>query len=196
MTPSCKYAPCQRASSTKATGYCHTHYWRSRNGKRMDEPIKERKSPQENFWEKVQKTQYCWVWTGYKFAEGYGGLLLGGKVVRAHRISYEWAYGRIPDGMQVDHTCWNPSCVNPHHLRLATNAWNAQNRSGPGENNTSGYRGVSFHRATGKWQAYATVNGKRTHLGLHESAESAAAVGTAWRRENMPYSVMDRKKVS
>jgi hypothetical protein len=41
-------------------------------------------------------------------------------------------------------------------------------------NNTSGYKGVSFHKQSGLWAAYINVNGKRTSLRTHNTAEDAA----------------------
>ena len=62
-------------------------------------------------------TSGCWLWTGMeKF--GYGMLKVGGKLRRAHRISYELHVGRIPDGIDVLHACDVPGCVNPAHLFL------------------------------------------------------------------------------
>ena len=46
-------------------------------------------------------------------------------VVLAHRAAWEAAHGPIPDGMTVDHTCFERRCVNPEHLRLLTHAQNA-----------------------------------------------------------------------
>lgn len=60
----------------------------------------------------------CWDWLLYKGSLGYGqvGVKGTGKVVPAHRFIYEQHKGPIPDGLELDHLCRNPSCVNPEHL--------------------------------------------------------------------------------
>jgi hypothetical protein len=48
----------------------------------------------------------------------------GEKLIRAHRLSYEIHYGKIPDGMLVLHSCDNKLCVNPSHLSCGDHSQN------------------------------------------------------------------------
>jgi hypothetical protein len=82
--------------------------------------------PQDVFEKRIEKTAGCWIWTGAKNNYGYGIFLLpGDKPVRAHRYSYEFFTGKkIPNGMIIMHSCDNPPCVNPAHLRVATKSEN------------------------------------------------------------------------
>lgn len=96
-----------------------------------DRPIAER------FWEKVEKTAGCWLWTGQKHPQGYGFLDIKNSsnkrvVLIASRVIWEWENGPIPDGMQVCHSCDNPPCVNPAHLFLGTNQDNIDDKVAKG----------------------------------------------------------------
>lgn len=72
------------------------------------------------FWQKVDKSAGCWLWTGAQHPAGYGHIKIAGKVEAAHRVSYEMAHGPIPDGLVIDHLCRVPACVNPDHLEAVT----------------------------------------------------------------------------
>lgn len=133
----------------------------------------------ERFWAKVRRgsAEECWTWTGAQ-RRGYGRFSLGRSNRLAHRISYIMEVGAVPEGMDLDHACRNRLCVNPAHLRAATRSQNAIN-SKLRTDNTSGYKGVSLHRPTGKWTAYITSRENvdmpygRKFLGYYETAEDA-----------------------
>ncbi len=67
----------------------------------------------------------CWCWIGGTDQCGYGCWAAYGET-RAHRASYILHRGAIPVGLHVLHTCDNPGCVNPEHLRLGTHQDNIE----------------------------------------------------------------------
>lgn len=77
------------------------------------------------FWERVDKSggpDACWPWTGYRDIRGQYGAFntVGGRRARAPRLAYELAVGPISDGDFILHSCNNPPCCNPKHLRPGT----------------------------------------------------------------------------
>lgn len=79
----------------------------------------------------------------------------------------------VSDGLTVDHENGNRLDNRRANLRAATRAQQQYNR-GRGCNNTSGFKGVSFHRKTGRWRATIQLDGRHRHLGLFDDAETAA----------------------
>lgn len=71
------------------------------------------------FYGKVVVGDDCWEWQGHRL-RGYGQFSYKNKIVRAHRWAYEYHVGPIPEGLQIDHICENPSCVRWDHLVPAT----------------------------------------------------------------------------
>jgi hypothetical protein len=92
------------------------------------------------FWSRVQipapcfDYSPCWNWQGSLDRHGYGQFKLGFGLspLRAHRIAYEACKGEIPEGMHVLHSCDNPRCCNPDHLRVGTHADNMADREARG----------------------------------------------------------------
>lgn len=69
----------------------------------------------------------CWIWCGTVDKNGYGYIKAGGdtKLNRlVHCVSYEHYKGAVPVGLEIDHLCRNPSCVNPDHLEAVTHQVN------------------------------------------------------------------------
>jgi HNH endonuclease len=79
----------------------------------------------DRFFNKVQKTDSCWLWTGSIEANGYGRFRAPNKV-SAHRFSYETFVGHISSGLVIDHLCRVRNCVNPEHLEAVTHLENVR----------------------------------------------------------------------
>ena len=129
---------------------------------------------EDRFWEKVQKTDECWIWTGYLDDKGYGRFNIKNVPKLAHRLSYELIIGYEKN--RLDHRCHIKNCVNPEHLRPVTNKENGENKKGPPANNKSGYLGVSWSASAGKWLARVQHNGKcydSYHEDVHDAGETA-----------------------
>lgn len=73
-------------------------------------------------------TPGCWLWVRQLYPSGYGCFSTKNRRYRAHRYSYETYKGAIPPRMHVLHSCDNPRCVNPDHLRIGTDFDNTQDK--------------------------------------------------------------------
>lgn len=80
-------------------------------------------TPENRFWGRVTKTDSCWLWAR-PHSNGYGYITVNGKKYLAHRLSYVWANGPVPEGLELDHLCRVRSCVNPAHLEAVTSKEN------------------------------------------------------------------------
>lgn len=75
---------------------------------------------------RVQPQGECLIFTGRLNNRGYGVVSVNNRGRYAHRIAYEHHWGPIPDSLVIDHLCRTPSCVNPDHLEVVTQAENVR----------------------------------------------------------------------
>jgi hypothetical protein len=98
-----------------------------------------------NFWSKVTPDETgCWIWTGAISRRGYGQFAVNQRTKSTHRLAYTVLAGEIPNGLQIDHLCHNPSecqpviaseckhraCCNPDHLEPVTSRVNIRRAMG------------------------------------------------------------------
>lgn len=111
---------------------------------------------------------------GAKHPSGYIVITFNSRTYKLHRLIWILLFGQIPDGFYLDHINGNRTDNRLQNLRLATNAQNQQNRPAP-KNNSSGYRGVCWHKQMQKWWARYTHNGVRYSVGMFDTPEAAYA---------------------
>lgn len=131
----CTIEGCDRL--VHARGWCGKHYncWLA-TGNPIAKYIKN--DDPKRFWSQVFKTDTCWFWIGGTTNMwGYGQILIKKKLILVHRYSFFLHHGYWPTPCCL-HSCDNPLCVNPAHLREGTNQDNsndavARNRRPKGE---------------------------------------------------------------
>lgn len=108
---------------------------------------------ERRFWARVDRNgpNGCWLWIGRLDTKGYG--LWDPRWRRpksAHITAYEWTRGPVPAGLELDHLCRVPACVNPDHLEPVTKLVNIRRGVSPSAINarkTHCRRGHPFDRA-------------------------------------------------
>lgn len=113
-----------------------------------------------------------WKWQVYLDRDGRAYAVhkraFPNKDIYLHRFIMD-----APPGTLVDHKDGNGLNCQRHNMRLATHSDNMHN-SKKHKDNRSGYKGASYHRASGKWRGQIQINGILHHLGLFDTAEEAA----------------------
>jgi hypothetical protein len=166
-----------------------------------------KRSLEDRFWEKVRKSDGCWLWIGARSPSGYGHINAGGHngdILYAHRVSYELHFGPIPEGLDVCHSCdkdYPPgdityrSCVRPDHFFLGTQAENIADMGSKGRNHMQTHPETTRGERNGR--AKLTVAGVREvrrlveeglsksevarRFGVSQTAVHYAVTGKTWR---------------
>jgi len=138
----CSIDGCEKDALQK--GMCRPHYqswWKHGDPLHVDK-FPHFGSPEARFWSKVEKTDSCWMWTAQISVAGYGKFYFEGSPWLAHRFSYQFFVGPIPEGLTIDHVCHSNSdceegslclhrrCVNPDHLEPVTQEENVARMNG------------------------------------------------------------------
>lgn len=177
----------------KGRGWCGMHYarWRKHGDthtvhKNSGKRGRRHKDLDAHILSMTERVGSCLMWQGAITNNGYGVLhteIDGQRYHYAHRVSYRVFTGEIPEGMQIDHMCHNRACVEPTHLRLATNAQNHENLRAARSDSRSGIRGAIWSTQKGKWAAIVYAGGKRHHGGFFSTAAEAGRVAEKMRGE-------------
>lgn len=109
-------------------------------------------------------------------------IMLDGKTYLAHRLAWLYVYGYSPTGDKpfIDHINGKPADNRLINLRVCSHSENQRNTKKP-KRNTSGFKGVSYHKVIGKFCAYIvnSSTGKTEYLGLYDTPEEASVVQIA-----------------
>jgi len=110
---------------------------------------------------------------GSKDKDGYLVVWMNRRKNRypVHRIIWAYIHGEWPKD-QIDHVNGAKDDNRLINLREATTAQNMRN-VGKQSHNTSGFKGVSWHKLRNKWRSDIKINGKQLSLGLFNTPEEA-----------------------
>ena len=126
-----------------------------------------------------------WEWTSSKNSQGYGHITIMNDHYRAHRVSYAFAYGKIPDGKIICHKCHNPSCIRPDHLYAGTyvdNAQDAVDRGTIGELGKENAKEIREKYSTGNYIQSDLAN----EYGISNSLVCHVIKGKKWKSAGGP----------
>ena len=110
--------------------------------------------------------------TGRPCSSGGLQIMIGYKQYMSHRLAWLYMTGKWPLD-EIDHINGDPSDNRFCNLREATGGQNKLNK-GKYKNNKSGYKGVHFHKQSGKWRARIWFGRKSVSLGLFDTPEEAS----------------------
>lgn len=123
----------------------------------------------------IKKDSGCWEWEGSRDKNGYG--ICSNRILkerRAHRASFRLFIGEIPNDLVLRHSCHNPPCCNPDHLKVGTVKDNARDCVEAGRS-TKGFKNGRCKLTEEEYQYIVSQKGKifATKLARHVSINSS-----------------------
>ena len=132
----------------------------------------------------------CWVWQRSLTRLGYPMVKRGGRNIPAYQWEWEQANGAVPSGLELDHLCRVPACVNPAHLEAVTHAENCRRgASAKLTPKTAAAIRSAQTRGSGRSRARAnlpTVNELAAEFGVNPATIYRVRNGQAWKSEDEP----------
>lgn len=105
--------------------------------------------------------------------DGYRVVRVDDVLLYEHRVAWAIVHGVWVN--EIDHKDRVPSNNVLLNLRPAEPVQNKWNTRRP-ITNTSGFKGVAWHKQAKRWRAYFKQDGRQVSLGLFDTAEAAFAV--------------------
>jgi hypothetical protein len=123
----------------------------------------------------------CWVYTHGRNQGGYGLVSIrkpDGRptTIAAHKYAYLALIGPVPEGIELDHLCRNPPCVNPDHLEPVTLQENMRRRWTVQKTfckNDHPLTPDNVYRAPGPNSRRSCLTCRREHSAAHRARRSA-----------------------
>lgn len=122
------------------------------------------RTAENRFFAKVVEQDGCWIWTASRSTTGYGQFNPGGsgRIRKAHRWSWEFFNGPIPAGLELDHLCRQPLCVNPEHLDPVSHKENVRRGRGGDRNRNKTHCPQGHPLEAGNLSEWCLQRGRRS----------------------------------
>jgi len=123
------------------------------------------------FWRQSRGTKKAGSEAGSVNGKGYVCIMIDGNGYQAHRLAWSLHYQEMPS-QDIDHINGIKTDNRICNLRAADDSKNAMNRRIRSDN-TTGFKGVMFHKKNKKFVSQIQTNGEQKHLGYYATAEQA-----------------------
>ena len=117
--------------------------------------------------------------------KGYSFISIDGTVYASHRLAWLYVYGAWPVN-EIDHINAVKNDNRIQNLRDVSHSGNQQNTATRADN-SSGFKGVSFHKSAQHWRARITVQGRQIHIGYFDTPEAAGLAAQSARKQLHPF---------